>query len=94
MGELVQLLEAPDAAPRNALPSEIRWFYEAARDVVPVEAEGQRIDIEALRTRLSQEIDFFVDTMVSSLGWTPTFQGTHEYARYLAPTKSCAKMTF
>ncbi len=53
------ILDAPMADPREALPNEMQWFRNSAREVAPADPEGLSVPIERVRERLDEEIRFF-----------------------------------
>lgn len=53
------VLDAPGAVPREALPNEIQWFRHAALRVIPADPEGLPVPMEQLQTLLDEEIRFF-----------------------------------
>ena len=55
----LRILDAPDAEPREASPNEIYWFRHAAREVAAAHPEGFPVQIETVRARLDEEIQFF-----------------------------------
>ncbi len=55
----LRILDAPKAEPRDALPNDIYWFRNAAREVAPVEPDGLPVAIAKVRSRLEEEVRFF-----------------------------------
>ncbi|MBI1867579.1 MAG: tetratricopeptide repeat protein, partial [Methylocystis sp.] len=69
----LRILDAPNAEARDALPNDIYWFRNAAREVAPVEPNGLPVAIAKVRSRLEEEIRFFNGLDGLLVGMDPDF---------------------